>query len=94
MGIYRVEKSIGDIMVLNRKFLLDHNLSLKAKGLLATMICTKCNLTDMPIFCSSGRDAIRSALKELIEHDYVKVRKIRNEKGQYDSEYSCADGGF
>jgi hypothetical protein len=75
-------------VMLNKTFLEDQNLSLKAKGLLAYCMCKpdgwQFHITQMAEVLKEGRDAIYSAFKELIKFGYC-VRKQERVKGQYDN---------
>ena len=72
-------------------YLLEKNMSLKAKGLLSLML-------SLPNGCDYGMDeliatfkenktAVKSAIKELETFRYLKITKTRNEKGQIEYIY-------
>jgi hypothetical protein len=64
----------------------DERLSLKAKGLLATLLSKpddwKVYITQLAKTCKDGVDSVKSALKELREYGYVTMERIRDEKGR------------
>ncbi len=66
-------------------FLFDHNLSLKARGLLATINAyggdsvTQRFLRDTS---ADGQTAVRSAIQELVDNGYLKVERTRDRYGQ------------
>ena len=73
-------------VLLNKKFLEDPNLSLKAKGLLAYCMSKpdgwKFHVEQMTKVLKEGYDAIASAFKELIQHGYC-IRLQHREKGKF-----------
>lgn len=64
----------------------DERLSLKAKGLLATLLSKPDNwkiyITQLATTCKDGVDSVKAALKELREFGYVTMERIRDEKGK------------
>lgn len=89
--IIRVEKN-RNYTVMSNAHLFDKNLTLKAKGLLSLCLALPndweytiaglCKLSD------DGRDSVRSALKNLKENGYLKIRKFREISGQFSTEYT------
>lgn len=82
-----------DYTVLDNGIFRDKNLSLKARGLLVTMLSLpeKWNYTieGLTVILKDGKDSIRSALKELEEAGYLVRNRIRNDKGQLtETEYN------
>ena len=75
-----------DYTVLDNGIFRDKNLSLKARGLLVTMLSLpeKWNYTieGLSVILKDGKDSIRSTLKELEEVGYLVRNRIRNDKGQ------------
>lgn len=73
-------------VLLNKTFLEDPHLSLKAKGLLAYCMSKpdgwKFHVDQMTTVLKEGRDAIYSSFKELISHGYC-IRYQSREKGKF-----------
>ena len=62
-------------------YLLNNNLSLKAKGTLSLLLALK--ESDIKItyesiqhFATDGKDSVHSALQELKKHGYVNIKKV------------------
>lgn len=74
-------------VMLNKMFLEDHNLSLKAKGLLAYCMSKpdgwQFHVNEMTKVLKEGRDSINSAFRELIKYGYC-IRKQERLNGQFD----------
>ena len=71
---------------------MNNFMSMKATCLLLKMLGKPDNwdytISGMKTFCKEGRDAIRSALKELEYFGYLERRKVRDARGRYtDIEY-------
>lgn len=68
-------------------YLRDRNLSYKAKGLLSFMLSLPddwdYSLKDLCATSKENRDAIRSTLKELQEHHYLEIEKVRGKNGYF-----------
>lgn len=83
MAIYRVEKN-KNYVVLNRTALNDERLSWKAKGIIAYMLSMpddwKFYIEELAGHAKDGVDSLRSGIKELSKHGYVKRFPIRDEK--------------
>ena len=82
MTVVRIKKT-NNFVTLYKGCLLDVNISLKAKGLWAYCMAQKddwhFHVTQLADVLKEGKDAIYSALKELIEHGYCK--RIYNKDG-------------
>ena len=85
MAVFRVEKT-GNFTVMANHHLRDKNLSLKAKGLLSIFLSLpetwSYSIKGLARICKEGVDAIRTALKELIQAGYVVCSRKRNAMGQ------------
>ena len=92
MMVYRVQRN-GNYTVMTTYHLHDHSLSLKARGLLSTLLALPedwdFSLKGLTAICKEGLDAIREAVKELENCGYLVRGRIRNAKGQMDS-VACA----
>jgi hypothetical protein len=84
-GIIRVSKRDGGYVLLARTALDDPNLTLAAKGLHAYLLSKydnwKCRVKDIQNHCGNGRDAVYAAMRNLIEHGYMRRRAVRDERG-------------
>lgn len=94
MPVIRVEKT-KDYTVMSNHHLKDRQLSLKAKGLLSTILSLpdEWNYTvgGLVSICLEGESAVNSALKELKKSGYLKVDKILPNKengGKYEYIYN------
>ena len=71
--------------------LRDKNLSYKAKGLLSFMLSLPedwdYSINGLVSISKESRDGIRSILKELQEHHYVEIEKVRGYKGYFEYNY-------
>lgn len=78
--------------VMSTYHLRDPNLSLKAKGLLSLMLSLPkswdYSINGLVTIAREGRSSIKSILNELKEAEYVKIDKLRDEKGLYKYKYS------
>jgi hypothetical protein len=91
MAVFRVEKTNNFTIMSNYHF-KDKRLSLKAKGLLSTMLSLPeswdYTLAGLEKICREGITAIRSAVAELEKCGSLERERIRNASGQYeDIEY-------
>ena len=85
-SMFRVEKDRNNpYVVLNKEFLNDINLSIKAKGLLAYLLSLP---NDWQIYENElvqhhkdGRDSVKAAIKELMNNWYISRTRIRDEFG-------------
>ena len=88
MMVYRVQRN-GNYTVMTTYHLHDHSLSLKARGLLSTLLALPegwdFSLKGLTAICKEGLDAIREAVKELENCGYLIRGRVRNAKGQMDS---------
>lgn len=91
MSVFRVHKT-ANYTVMSNQHLRDTNLTLKAKGLMSIMLSLPddwdYSASGLATLSLGGEDVVKSALKELEEHHYLKRTAIR-EKGvikdwQYD----------
>ena len=85
MAIIR-KHHVGNYTVVDNGFIRDTSLSLKAKGIMLTLL----SLPDDWVFteawlvsqCSDGITAVRSALNELEDHGYLIRERVREENGK------------
>ncbi len=86
MGIYRVTKN-SNYVTMNRAGLNDKRLSWKAKGLLAYMLSMPDDWTfydtELEQHAKDGRDALKSAIKELKDTHYMKRSRRTGEGGKF-----------
>ena len=90
MSVFKIEKN-KNYKVMSNYHLRDKNLSSKAKGLLSSMLSLPDNwdysLAGLCSISKESRDGIRSILKELQEHHYVEIEKVRGNKGYFEYNY-------
>ncbi len=90
MSIFKIEKN-DNYTVMSNYHLRDRNLSYKAKGLLSFMLSLPedfdYSLAGLCSISKGSRDGIRSILKELQDHHYVKIEKVRGNKGYFEYNY-------
>ena len=90
MSVFKIEKN-SNYTVMSNYHLRDRNLSYKAKGLLSFMLSLPENwdysLAGLCSISKEGRDGIRSILKELQEHHYLEIEKVRGDKGYFEYNY-------
>lgn len=90
MSIIRIQKS-KNFTIMSNVALRDKDLSLKAKGLWATMM--SCNddwtftIDGLVAMTTDGKDSVRSGLKELEQKNYL-VRIPTKDKGQFGYDYT------
>ena len=89
--IFRIEKR-NDFTIVRNGLLRDRTMTLKAKGLLITMLSKPdgwdYTLNGLQTILFEGRDAIASGLNELERHGYLVRRKTRDRFGRFtDVEY-------
>ncbi len=86
MPTIRVVKD-KNFTVMSNKHLMDTNLSLKARGLLSTMLSLPENwdysIRGLETICKDGRDSIASALKELKEAGYLQLNQQHSDSGHF-----------
>lgn len=87
MSVYRRHKEKNFTCIDNHLF-EDKTLSMKAKGLLATILSLpdnwKYSVNGLASLFSDGRDAVNGAINELIKHGYITRTKITNKLGAFD----------
>lgn len=90
MSVFKIEKT-KDYTVMSNYHLRDKNLSYKAKGLLSFMLSLPddwdYSLNGLCSINKESRDGIRSILRELQEHHYVEIEKVRGDKGYFEYNY-------
>ena len=91
MAVFRIERT-KDYTVMSNHHLRNHELSLKAKGLLSMMLSLPddWNYTTRGLakICKEGVDAIGSALRELETAGYIVRHQLRDQQGRIsDTEY-------
>ena len=90
MSVFKIEKN-QNYTVMSNHHLSDRNLSYKAKGLLSFMLSLPddwdYSLAGLCSISKESRDGIRSILKELQEHHYVEIEKVRGYKGYFEYNY-------
>ncbi|WHY76094.1 DnaD domain protein [Neobacillus sp. WH10] len=89
MSIFRIQK-ISNYVVMNKTSLQDKKLSWKAKGLHAYMLSMpndwKFYDIELEKHAKDGKDALKTALKELKLNGYMKRERRRNEEGKFEWE--------
>lgn len=84
--ILKVKKSEKPFAQIERTTLQDERLSFRAKGILAYLLSKpedwQTNIKDVQNHGTEGRDAIRSAMKELQEFGYAKLTPLQDENGR------------
>lgn len=97
MALFKVNKN-RDYTVMSNHHLRDKELSLKAKGLLSYMLSLPddwdYSLNGLVAICKESRDAIKSALKELKDHSYLKIERSRGQNGKFEYTYSIYEEPF
>lgn len=87
MSVYRRHKEKNFTCIDNHLF-EDKTLSMKAKGLLATILSLpdnwKYSVNGLASLFSDGRDAVNGAINELIDHGYIVRTKSVNEFGMFE----------
>ena len=87
MGVIRVEH-VKNYTVMSNTHLRDGRLSLRAKGLMSFMLSNsdtfEYSIGGLIVLCKEGRDAIGSALRELVECGYL-VRTQTRDAGKFAS---------
>ena len=87
VNIIRVQKDKDNpYVIVNKIFLNENRLSLKAKGLLAYLLSLpddwKVYIKELEKHHKDGRESISTAINELIKHKYMHRIRIR-EKGKF-----------
>ena len=91
MAVFRIERT-RDYTVMSNHHLRNHQLSLKAKGLLSMMLSLPDDWTyttrGLAKICKEGVDAIGGALRELESAGYIVRHQLRDRQGRIsDTEY-------
>lgn len=90
MATFRIEKN-RNFTVMSNYHLRDKNISLKAKGLLSFMLSLPeewdYSIKGLVSCLKENEKAVKSGLDELKEAGYLKINKVRNEKGLFEYEY-------
>lgn len=86
MAVFRVEKNHSYTVMANHH-LRDERLSLKSKGLLSLILSLpddwRISIEGMTQFSSDGKDAIRSAIRELTDTGYITRAQTHSEAGKF-----------
>ncbi|MED4969708.1 DnaD domain protein [Parageobacillus toebii] len=89
MGVIRVQKN-SNYVVMNKTALHDPRLSWKAKGLHAYMLSMpddwKFYDDELEKHAKDGKDALKSAIKELKQYGYMRRERRQNEQGKFEWE--------
>ena len=84
--VFRVEKN-RNYCTINNTVIWDNRISLKAKGLLMTMLALpddwNYSIEGLSKIMKEGKDAIRSAIQELEEAGYVQRIQDKSESGKF-----------
>lgn len=91
MAVIRVQKT-QNYTVMSNHHLRNRELSLKAKGLMSLMLSLPpdwdYSVTGLVSICKESHTAVRGALKELEENNYLVRRRTNSEKGYFVYEYT------
>lgn len=91
MAEFEIERD-DSFTVITNNILRNKNLSLRAKGLLCTMLSLPpewdYSFNGLVAICSEGRDAVRSIINELKQAKYIKIRQYRVDKGRFKYKYT------
>ena len=86
MAVFRVEKN-HSYTVMSNHHLRDERLSLKSKGLLSLILSLpddwRISIEGMTQFSADGKDAIRSAIRELTDAGYITRAQTHSEAGTF-----------
>ena len=86
MAVFRVEKN-HSYTVMTNHHLRDERLSLKSKGLLSLILSLpddwRISIEGMTQFSADGKDAIRSAIRELTDAGYITRAQTHSEAGTF-----------
>ena len=86
MAVFRVEKNHSYTVMANHH-LRDERLSLKSKGLLSVILSLpddwRISIEGMTQFSADGKDAIRSAIRELTDTGYITRAQTHREAGKF-----------
>lgn len=79
MSVFRIEKT-SNYTVMSNHHLKNMNLSLKAKGIMSLMLSLPDNwnysMSGLVSICKENITAVRAALRELEENNYLKINKM------------------
>lgn len=91
MAVIRVQKT-QNYTVMSNHHLRNKELSLKAKGLISLMLSLPpewdYSVKGLVSICKESHTSVRSALKELEEHNYLIRKRKNSEKGYFIYEYT------
>lgn len=91
MSVFRIEKT-NNYTVMSNYHLREREMSLKAKGLLSLMLSLPNDwdytIEGLVTICKENETAIKSTLKELKNFGYLEIKKVQNQKGQFEYEYN------
>ena len=86
MSVFRRHKKTNYTSIDNGLF-LDKSLSMKAKGLLAQILSLPdewhYSISGLTSLFSDGRDAVNSAINELVEHGYIVRTQVFDDNGKF-----------
>lgn len=87
-SIFRIQKDNSNPYVMvNKQFIKNEKLSWKAKGVLTYLLSLPDNWKiyedEIAKHSKDGRECLRSTIKELMDHGYIKREIIRDEKGHF-----------
>ena len=86
MAVFRVEKNHSYTVMANHHH-RDERLSLKSKGLLSLILSLpddwRISIEGMTQFSADGKDAIRSAIRELTDAGYITRAQTHSEAGTF-----------
>ena len=81
------QKKERNYTVVDNTFIKDKSLSMKAKGLFTYILSLpddwQIYKTELTEHFSDGKDAIRTAMNELVEHGYLVTKRLKDEKGRF-----------
>ncbi|MGN5882724.1 conserved phage C-terminal domain-containing protein [Staphylococcus simulans] len=87
MATFRVYKESGNFVTVNKEFILNSNLSWKAKGILLYLLSRPDDWqvyeTELQKHAADGKDSLKSGIKELEEVGYIKRNRKRDDKGHF-----------
>lgn len=85
--IIRTSKRENPYVMIDKYFFNDERLSMKARGLLGTLLCRPDDWqvyeSELVKHSADGRDSIRAGLRELEKFGYLSRRQIRGENGSF-----------
>jgi len=88
MSVFIRHKKEKNFTIIDNSVFMDHSLSMKAKGLLTQIYSLPENwdysVKGLSTLFSDGRDAVNSALQELIDHGYIVRTQKVDDLGRFD----------